>query len=91
MKQIADRLERCRLASPVPAQQGSNATLGYFQTDTFQHKDHMIVDHFDIVDFQQCVGLHVGCLGSIQHGVSFRQILLCDPAAVLFAAGLKVV
>ena len=75
MQQVRHRLERCCLARPVATQQSGDAALGHGQADTFQHQDHVVVDHLDIVDLKQGFGLHFGGLSRIQH----QRVSSCLP------------
>ena len=53
LEQAADGPQGRGLAGAVGAQQGDDAALGYIQADTAQHLDNIVVDHFDVVDFEQ--------------------------------------
>ena len=66
-QQVGNRLERGGLARAIGAKQGYNASFHDFERDPFQHEDHMVIDHLNVVDHQQrfAVGFSNGA-----HGVS---------------------
>ncbi len=61
LEQTADGPQRSGFAGPVGAQQGNHIAAGHLQTHTAQHLHDVVVNHLDVVDFQQrCVGLRPG-------------------------------
>jgi hypothetical protein len=57
IQQVRDRLQRGGLARAVAAQQRGDAALGHAQLTRLQHEDHVVVDHLDVVDRKQGLGL----------------------------------
>ena len=66
-QQIGNRLERGGLARAIGAKQGHDTPFHDFERDPFQHEDHMVIDHLNVVDHQQ--GFAVGFRNGA-HGVS---------------------
>jgi hypothetical protein len=64
-QQVRNGLERGRFARAIAAQKRSDPALGHAQADTFQHQNDVIVDHLDVVDLEQGLGLgRVSNMGS---------------------------
>ena len=61
MQQIGDRLQRGGLAGAVGAQERDDAALRHRKRHALQHQDDVIVDHLDVVDREDGLGL---CGGS---------------------------
>ncbi len=57
MQQVRNGLQRRGLARAIAAQKRRDPALGHRQADAFQHEDDVIVDHLDIVDLKQRLGL----------------------------------
>jgi hypothetical protein len=48
-EQAGDGFQRCRLASPISAEQGHDLAFRNFQRQPLQDEDHLAIDHLDIV------------------------------------------
>jgi hypothetical protein len=59
LEQVGDRLQRRRLAGAVGAEQGDDLAFRHRQRDPFEHQDHMVVDHLDVVHRKDC---SAGCV-----------------------------
>src|SRR5947209_10633705 len=76
-EQPGDRLQGRALAGAVGPEKGDDAPLGDAERHPFQHEDHVVVDHLDVVDRQQrpggpAHGAHdfLLLLGTVAHGVA---------------------
>jgi hypothetical protein len=73
LEQVRHRLERGRLACAVCPKQRSDAALRHLQRHTLEHKDHVIVDHLDIVDRQDRISTwQVFSVRGVGHGQRLR-------------------
>ena len=57
--EVGDRLQGRGFSGPVGPEQGHDSTLGNLERNPPQHQDHVIVDHFDIVDAEE--GAPISC------------------------------
>src|SRR6058998_3478547 len=85
-EQPGDRLQGRALPGAVGPEEGDDAPLGDAERHPFQHEDHVIVDHLDVVDRQQwpggpAHGAHdlLVLLGAVAHGVPQLLALLDWP------------
>src|SRR5438093_160822 len=82
-EQPGDRLQGRALPGAVGPEEGDDAPLGDAERHPFQHEDHVVVDHLDVVDRQQrpdgpAHGAHdpLVLLAAVAHGVPQLLALL---------------
>jgi hypothetical protein len=51
-QQVGNRFQRCRLSRAVGTEQRHDPAFRHHQRHALEHKDHVIIDHFDIVHRQ---------------------------------------